>query len=88
MTPISQREFYAATTGVTGSPFTQEREWYQHEKLYGTVLLDRVDRDWSFVMLADESDRYRAVDVGASFLTQEDARAALKASFTNYHPER
>jgi hypothetical protein len=43
------------------------------------VLIDNVDRDWSFVALSRTlpETQYRAFDVGTSYASQEEATEAL-----------
>jgi hypothetical protein len=58
---------------------TTERAWFQCGPLLGIVLIDNVDRDWSFVALSRTlpETQYRAFDVGTSYASQEEATEAL-----------
>jgi hypothetical protein len=67
--------------------FTQEREWYADtkENVLGVVLLDKVDNDWSYVVLGrDEVARFRAIDQETSHRTVDEARAALDKKMMEY----
>jgi hypothetical protein len=60
--------------------FHQEEEWWAsvNRNVIGTVILDLIDKDWSWVILGrDQSGRFRAFDLGCSLSSQENARSAL-----------
>ncbi len=63
-----------------GKIFHEEREWYADEKenVLGVVILDRVDNDWSYVILGrDERARFSAIDSDTCHRTVNEARIAL-----------
>jgi hypothetical protein len=83
------RGIYEQVGGIhSTSPMglTTEKFWYVHTNGHlGIVLLDNVDKDWSFVALAFDKRRginsFRCFDVGASFDTPERAEDALARAF-------
>ena len=59
-----------------------ELEWYatNDNKVIGVVLLDLIDKDYSWVVLTDtpeDTPGYCAVNMEASLSTQEEATKAL-----------
>jgi hypothetical protein len=63
---------------------TEERFWYKHEDRLGIVLFDKIDKDWSFVVLCEHRDgRYRCYDLGTSFKDSKSAEAALQTAINN-----
>jgi len=60
---------------------TTEKHWFVHDSgRLGIVLLDNVDKDWSFVALAFDPRKgmgFRCYDVAASFNAPDEARDAL-----------
>ncbi len=69
---ISEQEFYE-NINVQKNPMAfvlgEEKKWFidDDKNLLGIVILDKIDKDWSFVILAkDEDNQFRAVDVAAS----------------------
>jgi len=69
ITPVSR---------MIGRPAHTEVEWYRQGVLLGSVILDNIDNDWSFVALAKPANEYVAFDLGTSFPSIEAARAALE----------
>ena len=60
--------------------FTQEVAWYESTKieLIGSVILDKTDKDWSYVILApDESSAYRWIKGDVSIEDEATATAEL-----------
>jgi HJR/Mrr/RecB family endonuclease len=63
--------------------FATEKKWYvsSDNKLIGIVLEDNIDKDWTYIILALESDNvYRAIDVKASLNTIEETQNSLLKS--------
>jgi hypothetical protein len=62
----------------------REVEWYatEDERLLGVVILDRIDADYSWIVLSkDKGGAYRSPWLsGVSLLTREAARQALHAA--------
>jgi hypothetical protein len=56
-----------------------ERAWFKHAAMLGTVLLDNIDHDWSFVALGkDQRGQYRGFDLGTSYPRAEATQLALE----------
>ena len=69
----------------------RELEWYatKDERLLGTVLLDRVDLDYSWVLLSrDAASVYRAIDLGTASPSPSEARQALADAMKKHLGER
>ena len=67
---------------VPGNPMLhRELMWYatEDDAVLGVVVLDLVDKDYSWVMLTenDQGPGYTAIDGRISLPTEEDATAAL-----------
>jgi hypothetical protein len=64
-------------------------EWYGTDdaKLLGVVILDLVDKDFSWVILGDDGEQagYTCLLSDASISTQEEARKVLHKQMRNYH---
>lgn len=76
---------FNALVGQSRSPgaayISEELEWYADsgEIVLGVVLRDTVDNDYVGVLLGrDDGNRFRAIDVQASILTQDEARTWVK----------
>ncbi|MEO6751660.1 MAG: hypothetical protein ABIP85_07765 [Chthoniobacteraceae bacterium] len=57
-----------------------EVEWFSDddERVLGIVLLDNTDQDWSWMVLGrDEAGLFRAIDLGVSIATREEAKKLL-----------
>ncbi|HRP37637.1 MAG TPA: restriction endonuclease, partial [Candidatus Dojkabacteria bacterium] len=66
--------------------FSTEKKWYvtNDNKLIGIVLQDNIDKDWSSLILALESDGvYRAIDVVTSIEAIDKAENDLFQSINN-----
>jgi hypothetical protein len=66
---------------------SREVEWWAdvQERVIGTVLLDLTDKDWAWIVLGrDERGLFRAIDVGASVVTQEKARLELQEALLKH----
>jgi hypothetical protein len=75
---------FEALAGFARQPeialITEELAWYasSDERVLGTALVDLIDNDYSWVVFGrDELLRYRAIDVGTSHVTLDEARCAL-----------
>jgi len=85
LAPILKSEFVALPLKKLPSAdrILQEREWYADptQNVIGTVVLDLVDDDWSFVALQrDELGDFRPVRYAVSLKKREDARKELLAA--------
>lgn len=63
-----------------------EKKWFvsDDEKLIGIVLQDNIDNDWSYLILALESDNaYRAIEVKVSLNTIDEAENILLKSISD-----
>jgi hypothetical protein len=72
---ISEQEFHSFYEGPP-SFMHEEVEWVSDllERVLGTVVRDRIDDDWSYVVLGrDEHGIFRAIDFKISFPDQETA---------------
>ena len=62
------------------SAIGEESDWFEDNEnnLLGTIVFDKFDKDWGYVILALDSDGgYRAVGVNASFQSEEHAEHEL-----------
>ncbi|PIP96612.1 MAG: hypothetical protein COW00_02900 [Bdellovibrio sp. CG12_big_fil_rev_8_21_14_0_65_39_13] len=62
----------------------KELEWYSDEngRLIGTVILDTIDQDYSYVLLGrDETELFRAISLGTSYESVGLAQKALLNDF-------
>jgi hypothetical protein len=67
--------------------FAHEFEWLssEDEKVIGALILDKVDGDFSAVVLGrDEGKRYRAIDIITSIETDNEARNWLESAIEKY----
>jgi hypothetical protein len=79
---------YNIVRGPFGSLY-QELAWYRgaSDRLLGLILCDRLDNDFSWVVLtADATGLYRTVDLHVSLPTQADATAALEVDAWSAQP--
>lgn len=61
-----------------------EQFWYEDDGRLGILLFDRVDADWSFVVLEkDDIGVFKAVDCGVSFMVSREARLAMEKAFAH-----
>lgn len=66
--------------------FATEKRWFvsNDDKLIGILLQDNIDKDWSYLVLALESDNaYRAIDVKVSINTISEAENILLNSLND-----
>lgn len=80
--PIDPDDFLI---GRTGDPLLHRNlAWYaiEGDAVIGVVILDLVDRDFSWVMLGltDQGPGYYAIDLAASLPSREAATEALHAT--------
>lgn len=79
---ISEDKFYEYNVlkNATASAFGIEESWFEEKEsnLLATVLRDRIDKDWSYVILAkNENNEYSAIDLAVSIDSQEIAEQEL-----------
>jgi hypothetical protein len=62
-----------------------EVRWFRNEKatLLGAVIIDPIDKDYSFVVLQKVGKKYEAVDMGISKPTEKEAVELLKIKLSN-----
>lgn len=81
---ISEEEFNFYNIGRAPSlMLAEEVSWFADDeaRLLGTVLIDKIDKDWSYIILALESDGvYRYADGKVSVEDQEECEDELKDS--------
>jgi hypothetical protein len=80
---IGRDEFQALSGIVTDAshPLFDEQGWFadETESFLGTVVRDKVDDDWGYVVLArDKHFRFRAIETDVSMKTRQDARRKLQ----------
>jgi hypothetical protein len=80
--PISRDEFdaYEPFRAPGVEMLADEQEWYADDfgNVLGSVIRDKVDDDWSYVILGrDERGRFRAIDVDSSIETRQRASTEL-----------
>jgi HJR/Mrr/RecB family endonuclease len=84
---ISEDEFNSYNIGRAPSlMLAEEISWFADDeaKLLGTVLIDKIDKDWSYIILALESDGvYRYADGKVSVEDQEECEEDLKYTIYN-----
>lgn len=78
---ITENEFeqFNVAKGPIGF-FATEKQWFAdtENKILGIVLEDKIDKDWSYVILGiDEEETYRAIDVKVSEESNENIRRNL-----------
>lgn len=72
-------QFNVAKEGPVGL-FATEEQWFAdaENKVLGIVLKDKIDKDWSYVILGiDERETYRAIDVKVSEESIKSVRQQL-----------
>lgn len=85
--PISKSRFDYLCDHSFLELFAREEEWWSDSKehLLGIILLDRFDKDWSWVVLCrDEHGRFRGIDLAVSISTRDEARTALQNKMREY----
>lgn len=67
---------------------TEERFWYKHGDRLGIILWDKIDSDWSFVVLEkNDIGVFTCVDCGTSFQTVKKAEKNLKRAIVSKQPQ-
>lgn len=89
---ISEQEFYENNIQKNPMAFVlgEEKKWFvdSDKNLLGIVILDKIDKDWSYVILGkDEDGQFRAVDVNASIQSNDYATDALIVKMTKYEEQ-
>jgi hypothetical protein len=79
---LNEKEFdaFKPLRGSLAALVGDEKEWYADRRgnVIGVLILDRIDKDWSYVVLGrDQHGKFRTIDAQVSFETQEDARDRL-----------
>jgi hypothetical protein len=75
---ISEEQFhkYNVLKSPMANSLGTEESWYEEKdnNLIATIINDRYDKDWSFVILAkNENNEFTAIDLGISIKEQNDA---------------
>lgn len=84
---ISEDKFYEYNVlkNVMASAYGTEESWFEEKEsnLLATVLRDRIDKDWSYVILArNENKEYSAIDLAVSLDSQKIAEKELIKKLT------
>ena len=79
---ISKNEFdgLQPARGQMASVLADEKAWYadSERRIIGTILFDKTDQDWNFVVLGpDESGKFRWIAGESSFATKDEAARRL-----------
>lgn len=79
---LSEKEFdsFRPVRGPLTALVGDEKEWYAARRgnVIGVLVLDRIDKDWSYVILGrDRHGKFRAIDAQVSFETEQQARQRL-----------
>jgi hypothetical protein len=83
---ISEAEFHDLYEGPT-LPIYEEVEWFADPlgRVIGTVVYDRTDNDWSYVVLGrDEHGTFRGIHNVVSLPDRETAAEQLRDRITEY----
>ena len=81
---ISREEFDSLKIDKTGA--LPEKSWFKSTelKIAGTVIEDSIDKDWGYVILAEEEDGiYRYAHGEVSLASQEEAETKIYAEMLN-----
>jgi hypothetical protein len=84
--PITESQFntlFRSPLPALHAKMCRELEWYATDdgRLLGSVVLDKIDRDFSWVVLCrDDRGKYRATAYDTSLPSQDAARRALSAA--------
>lgn len=84
---ITEDDFYEYNVEKNGmaSAFGTEENWFhaKESNLIATVLRDKIDNDWSYVILGkNEINEYTAIDLAVSITSQEKAEQELIEKLT------
>jgi hypothetical protein len=83
----SQFDEFNPPRSETIQQLTEERAWFadSSNNVAGTVLLDKTDEDWSYVVLGrDERGDFRCIDMKVSLPIQADAERELQGRMQEY----
>jgi hypothetical protein len=72
--------------GVPHNPLATEKEWFGDTKkiLLGTVMFEKSDNDWNYVILGRyKNGQHKCIDAGSCFKTQPEARDELVKKMTD-----
>jgi hypothetical protein len=78
------RDEFIASCGFElsrSNPIAEENGWFSDEtySFLGVVIRDKIDNDWSYVVLArDQQFQFRAVEVESSLSSRDEARMKLQ----------
>jgi hypothetical protein len=86
--PLTRKQFnkFGPARSSLIEVLTSEEAWYADsaENILGTVLFDKTDKDWGWVMLGrDPKGEFRAIETAASITTREEAAADLIAKMVH-----
>ncbi len=84
--PISEEEFHSLYEGPP-SLLHEEVEWFSDHscRVLGAVVRDRIDDDWSYVVLGrDEHGIFRAIGLEVSIPDQKTAAECLRLHMMEY----
>lgn len=79
---ISEKKFnsYNFEKNPMSTLFGTEKKWFEDKEnnLIATIIKDKIDNDWAYVILAMDSDgEYRAIEVEASMGSKEIAESKI-----------
>ncbi|WP_298247327.1 restriction endonuclease [uncultured Christiangramia sp.] len=85
---ITEDQFnsYPSRKNAMSTFVAKEKQWFADDEnnLLGTILLDNFDKDWSYVIMAKESDgNYGFIDAKVSLETKEISSRELKNRMKN-----
>lgn len=81
---LNEKEFdaFKPLRGSLAALVGDEKEWYADRRgnVIGVIILDRIDKDWSYVVLGrDQHGKFRTINAEVSFESQQEARDRLLA---------
>lgn len=81
VTPISEKEFSSNPVGHGHPNIHEEKEWYKlGPNILGTIILDKVDSDWSFVVLVRGRVGFHCIASKPDHASIVDARSAMTSA--------
>jgi len=86
---VTKEEFdtFNPSRGQLTALIADEQEWYADERgnVIGVLILDKIDKDWAYVILGRDRRRaFRAIDTGVSIASRDDAREQLRARLREF----
>lgn len=66
---------------------SEEKQWFadRDRNILGVVIKDKVDDDWLYILLGrDERAVFRAIDIGSSIKSRNEARRLLLSAMENF----